>query len=420
MPKSTSAVFGQAELDSWNRNGYVVLPNAVPSSQLNDTVIAMERFFGQDFSQPADWYKHPLFPGGIAPMGHDQELWNNRQSPRVYQAFAQLFDRPELRVSQDRVNFNPPNKNSVWNHQGTMHWDIDSRQSPIPFQVQGVLCLTDTDTNQGGFRCIPGFHRNLSDWAADQPADRPARMLDTSGMKVQSVPGRAGDLIIWHSALPHSNSANTSNRPRLAQYITMWPVEGSPSGSGVLPLAVTKRRLLAQVLDVAESLIAKWLLDYQESDRVLVEVDRLWGEHPDYLAWHVEVAGQSCYLRKPWVRPIDDRRLAIYRPYAMGQHIDTPALPIVDENAFIIELKEAAVKIPTAGSRSKLTENQLDQLKQFLSQSPNQYGFEQRLWDEDSISQMLKNKFDLEMETRLATLTDLGRNLAGVDAWSNP
>ena len=109
-------------------------------------------------------------------------------------------------------------------------------------------------------------------------------MLDTSGMKVQSVPGRAGDLIIWHSALPHSNSANTSNRPRLAQYITMWPVEGSPAGSGVLPLAVTKRRLLAQVLDVAESLIAKWLLDYQESDRVLVEVDRLWGEHPDYLA----------------------------------------------------------------------------------------------------------------------------------------
>ena len=222
-------------------------------------------------------------------------------------------------------------------------------------------------------------------------------------MKVQSVPGRAGDLIIWHSALPHSNSANTSNRPRLAQYITMWPVEGSPSGSGILPLAVTKRRLLAQVLDVAESLIAKWLLDYQESDMVLVEV-----------------AGQSCYLRKPWVRPIDDRRLAIYRPYAMGQHIDTPALPIVDENAFIIELKEAAVKIPTAGSRSKLTENQLDQLKQFLSQSPNQYGFEQRLWDEDSISQMLENQFDLEMETRLATLTDLGRNLAGVDAWSNP
>ena len=117
MAKPTLDVFSQSDLDFWNRNGYVVLPDAVPSKQLHETVAAMERFFGQDFSQPADWYNHPLFPGGIAPMGHDQELWNNRQSPRVYQAFAQLFDRPELRVSQDRVNFNPPNKNSVWNHQ---------------------------------------------------------------------------------------------------------------------------------------------------------------------------------------------------------------------------------------------------------------------------------------------------------------
>ena len=200
----------------------------------------------------------------------------------------------------------------------------------------------------------------------------------------------------------------------------MWPVEGSLPGSGVLPLAVTKRRLLAQVLDVAESLITKWLLNYQESDMVLVEVDRLLGEHPDYPAWHVEVAGQSCYLRMPWVRPVDNRRLVIYRPYAIGQHIDTPALPIVDENAFIIELKEAAVKISTTGSQSKLTANQLDQMKQFLSQRPDQHGFEQRLWDEDSICEMLKEKFDLEMETRSVILTDLGRKLAGVDAWSNP
>ena len=420
MVKSISNVFSQSELDFWNRNGYVILPNAVPPSQLDDTVMAMERFFGQDFSQPTDWYNYPPFSGGIAPMIHDQELWNNRQSNRVYQAFAQILDCSELRVSQDRVNFNPPNKNSVWNHQGTMHWDIDSRQKPIPFQVQGVLCLTDTETNQGGFKCIPGFHRKLSDWTASQPADRPARMIDTTGMEIQSVPGQAGDLIIWHSALPHSNSANTSNRPRLAQYITMWPVEGSLPGSGVLPLAVTKRRLLAQVLDVAESLIARWLLNYQECDMVLVEVDHLLGEHPDYPAWHVEVSGQSCYLRKPWVRPVDNRRLAIYRPYAMGQHIDTPALPIVDENAFINELKEAAVKVPTTGSQSKLTVNQLNQMKQFLFQTPEQHGFEQRLWDEDSICEMLKQKFDLEIETRPAVLTDLGRKLAGVDTWSNP
>ena len=74
MVKSISNVFSQSELDFWNRNGYVILPNAVPPSQLDDTVMAMERFFGQDFSQPTDWYNHPPFSGGIAPMIHDQEL----------------------------------------------------------------------------------------------------------------------------------------------------------------------------------------------------------------------------------------------------------------------------------------------------------------------------------------------------------
>ena len=71
------------------------------------------------------------------------------------------------------------------------------------------------------------------------------------------------------------------------------------------------------------------------------------------------------------------------------------------------------------GPESKLTENQLDQMKNFLSQSPNEHGFNQRLWDDDSISQILKNKFNLEMKTRYVTLTDLGRKLAGVDAWDN-
>jgi hypothetical protein len=38
-----------------------------------------------------------------------------------------------------------------------------------------------------------------------------------------AVEGKAGDLVIWHRALPHGNGWNTSDRPRLAQYILMTP-----------------------------------------------------------------------------------------------------------------------------------------------------------------------------------------------------
>ena len=40
---------------------------------------------------------------------------------------------------------------------------------------------------------------------------------------IQTIPGKAGDLLIWHSLLPHGNSRNHSTKPRLAQYITMSP-----------------------------------------------------------------------------------------------------------------------------------------------------------------------------------------------------
>ena len=40
---------------------------------------------------------------------------------------------------------------------------------------------------------------------------------------IQPVECEAGDLIVWNGGLPHGNGRNTSNKPRLAQYIAMSP-----------------------------------------------------------------------------------------------------------------------------------------------------------------------------------------------------
>jgi ectoine hydroxylase-related dioxygenase (phytanoyl-CoA dioxygenase family) len=39
------------------------------------------------------------------------------------------------------------------------------------------------------------------------------------------LPPNAGDLIIWHHALPHGSSPNTSTVPRVVQYINYTYVE---------------------------------------------------------------------------------------------------------------------------------------------------------------------------------------------------
>jgi ectoine hydroxylase-related dioxygenase (phytanoyl-CoA dioxygenase family) len=46
-------------------------------------------------------------------------------------------------------------------------------------------------------------------------------ILDT--LPALPIAGRAGDLVIWHHALPHGASPNRSTRPRVAQYIAMRP-----------------------------------------------------------------------------------------------------------------------------------------------------------------------------------------------------
>ena len=64
------------------------------------------------------------------------------------------------------------------------HWDIDTTMRPLPRMVQGVLYLTDTTAEQGGFQCAPGFHRQFHEWVKTQPG---------GPQPPPSRSGRAGD-----------------------------------------------------------------------------------------------------------------------------------------------------------------------------------------------------------------------------------
>jgi ectoine hydroxylase-related dioxygenase (phytanoyl-CoA dioxygenase family) len=158
-------------------------------------------------------------------MYQHQAIWDNRQHPKVHQAFAEIWGEEKLWVSLDRANMKPPAREDQpdWNNRGMIHWDLDTSQQPIQFGVQGVLYLTDTAEDQGGFQCVPGFNNTFDEWVKTQPEDRNPHHPDLTGLDVRSIPGKAGDLLIWHRLLAHGNGHNTSDKPRLAQYITMSP-----------------------------------------------------------------------------------------------------------------------------------------------------------------------------------------------------
>ena len=218
----------------FDENGYVVVPNAVPQENLDRLIAAIWEFLGMDPNDPNDWYREPHRPGSMVEMYQHQALWDNRQNPRIHEAFADLFGTEKLWVSLDRASMKPPPHpdHPEYDHKGFTHWDTDTSKLPQPFGVQGVLFLTDTTEDMGGFQCVPGFHKNLEAWIAEQPADRNPFAPDLDrlpeGMKVTPIPGKAGDFLIWNKLLAHGNGHNVSDRPRLAQYISMGPAPTSP------------------------------------------------------------------------------------------------------------------------------------------------------------------------------------------------
>lgn len=223
-----TSIFTQSHRDSLAERGYAVVPTRVESEKLAAVVDVIWDFLGMDPGNPGDWYRPPHSPGGMIELYQHQALWDLRQHPRLYQIFRELHGTGRLSVSIDRVSMKPPAHpdHPDYAHPGMIHWDLDLDRPHDGSRtwVQGVVALTDTGEDQGGFQCVPGVFRQFPELASSlTEQERRTRRPDVAarGLKVEPIACRAGDLIIWDVRLLHGNGLNRSGRPRLAQYITM-------------------------------------------------------------------------------------------------------------------------------------------------------------------------------------------------------
>ena len=218
----------------WLRNGYIVIKNAISREQAQKTADFLWEFEEKDPLNPATWYTQAraemqmkeLRGTGMVEVYNHQLLWENRQTKRVYDAFVDIWGTEKLWATIDRANLNFPIRKG-FEYKGFIHWDYDPETKPQ--NVQGVLALADqTDTEMGGFQCIPWLFRNYDTWKQSQPKDRNRYQPDISGLEqhIVKVPLEAGDLLIFNSLEPHGIRPNNSNdKVRIAQYISMMPAE---------------------------------------------------------------------------------------------------------------------------------------------------------------------------------------------------
>ena len=226
-------VLSDADWEHWTTRGYVVVTNAVPPDHIERLKSLLWEFEEKDPDDPATWNRgdrrshqmKELGNTGMVEIYNHQYLWDNRQHPRVYDAFVDIWDREDLWVTIDRANLNTPNRGGR-QFDGFIHWDVDSTADPLPVNVQGVLSLVDTDPEVGGFQCVPDLFRNFEEWTLTQPSNRDPFHPNVSDFNLEFVPLKAGDLLIWNSLLAHGIKPNRSpDRARMAQYISMYPAD---------------------------------------------------------------------------------------------------------------------------------------------------------------------------------------------------
>jgi hypothetical protein len=237
-------VLSEEDFTFWQTYGYVVVRQAIPSVAADELLEFAWDFQGLDPERPETWYEEREFRSdldrelhiyGFVEAYHHQLMWDSRQSQRVYDAFADVWDCEELWVTLDRLNLNPPNvKNRdraliAPTERGfdiRLHWDIDTTLDVTPQRVQGIIALNDTKPDQGGFQCCPDLFRRFEEWKALQPEDRdPIRpSIDQTEFPIIQPDLKAGDLLIWNGLLAHGVAPNVSaHGVRAAQYLSMMP-----------------------------------------------------------------------------------------------------------------------------------------------------------------------------------------------------
>ena len=211
-------VLSAIDLAFWEEHGYVIVKQAVSPAHCQSAVDAIFEHAGMDINQPDSWYANPIW---ILLTQHPA-LWANRNSPRIHTAFAQLWQRKDLWMNVDVCGVNPPERPGYQFRGSPLHWDM-TLTPPLRFGTQAILYLTDTAADQGAFSCVPGFHRKLESWLRELPPGTDPRAQALKELRAIPIAGAAGDLIIWHHALPHGATPNRATLPRVVQYLNMFP-----------------------------------------------------------------------------------------------------------------------------------------------------------------------------------------------------
>lgn len=246
--------------------GFVVVSNVLSEEECQKSVSevmqdlkdhSFDRFDPklQNYEKLDQFVKRFGLIGGGDPVLYPQSILN-RQNENIYNAykfatgndfFLSAFERygfmvptkkaPEIETIKNwlHLDYNPlTGKTSTFGYLSSeIHRQL-TPQNPLQWQnayFQGIVALEDCPIEVGGFHCVPGFHAFCEDWKnqhveeclsssrGSDPTTVQIPREDEVRKYIQKMPIRKGSLLIWDGRLAHGNFPNSSDKPRVLQYI---------------------------------------------------------------------------------------------------------------------------------------------------------------------------------------------------------
>ncbi len=247
--------------EHWDTQGYLVLPGVLSPDEIERLSDAVDRL--DEASQRG---------------GRSSDEWLSTLNViEEDDAFLDLIDHPnhlgivmdlmgatiQLLASQVMVRPPTPHPGSRWHYDGPKPYPFPSAGGLTPLlHLKIGWFLTDVDApDMGNFLLIPGSHRgNFPRESADaETLASPSRFQEVDEIDA-GVPGakqlllRAGDAMLFHNALWHSVSRNTSNVRRKNLFYVYSPIwmrlgDRVSSSPELIARADPVRRQLLGVLD---------------------------------------------------------------------------------------------------------------------------------------------------------------------------
>ena len=246
----------QAQLDEFERNGYLFIPNLIEGEELEalrqemNALLSNDAYRDKAFSitEPESHEIRSLF----AVHQLSERLGALASDERVAGAARQIIgDDPY--VHQSRINYKPgfAGKGFNW-HSDFETWHAEDGM-PNMHAVSASLILTDNHEFNGPLMLIPGSHMEFVPCQGETPEDNHKRSLKAQEVGVPSPEalthlvdkygidapkGKAGGLLLFDCNTLHASNANLSPDPRSNVFF----VFNRPDNRCVAPFAAPKQR----------------------------------------------------------------------------------------------------------------------------------------------------------------------------------